>query len=44
MLNLEEDYRLSMARVPPKAYEEFAHFAGEVDLIQGRDLLVEKSP
>jgi len=42
LLTLEEDYRLEMARVPPKDYDEFAHFAGEVDLIQGRDLLVEK--
>ncbi|MBS1150011.1 MAG: hypothetical protein H6Q89_1709, partial [Myxococcaceae bacterium] len=32
------------ARVPPKDYDEFARFAGEVDLIQGRDLLIEKKP
>ena len=44
VLSLEEDYRLSMARVAPKDYDEFARFAGEVDLIQGRDLLVEKHP
>ncbi|MBS1153033.1 MAG: hypothetical protein H6Q89_4731, partial [Myxococcaceae bacterium] len=43
-LTLEEDYQLSMARVPPKDYDEFARFAGEVDLIQGRDLLIEKKP
>ena len=41
-MTLDEDYALSMARVPPKDYDEFARFAGEVDLIQGRDLLVEK--
>ncbi len=44
VLSLEEDYRLSMARVPPKDYDDFARFAGEVDLIQGRDLLVERRP
>jgi tetratricopeptide (TPR) repeat protein len=44
VLTLEEDYQLSMARVPPKAYEDFARFAGEVDLIQGRDLLIERKP
>lgn len=43
VLTLEEDYQLSMSRVPPKDYLEFARFAGEVDLIQGRDMLVEKS-
>lgn len=44
VLSLDEDYALAMARVPPKDYDEFARFAGEVDLIQGRDLLVEKKP
>ncbi len=42
VLTLEEDYRLQMARVAPKDYDDFAHFAGDIDLIQGRDLLVEK--
>ncbi len=41
-LVLEEDYQLSMSRIPPKDYELFARFAGEVDLVQGRDLLLEK--
>ena len=43
-LTLEEDYQLTMSRIPPKDYDGFARFAGEVDLIQGRDLLVEKNP
>jgi len=42
VLTIEEDYQLSMSRVAPKGYEEFAQFAGEVDLIQGRDMWVQK--
>jgi tetratricopeptide (TPR) repeat protein len=39
---VSEDYRLQMARVPTNQYNAFAQFAGEVDLIQSRDLAVEK--
>jgi len=39
---IEETYRLDMARIPPAQYDEFTRFAAEVDLIQGRDLVVEK--
>jgi len=42
VLQIEEDYRLEQARVPPKQYEDFARFAGELDLVQQRDLLVER--
>ncbi|MFZ5467812.1 MAG: hypothetical protein ACOZIN_00125 [Myxococcota bacterium] len=39
-LLIEEEYRLQMARIRPEQYEAFAAFAGEVDLIQARDLVV----
>ncbi len=39
---VDESYRLDMARITPKQYAAFAQFAGEVDLLQARDLLVEK--
>lgn len=42
VLTVEEDYRLSQSRVPPALYERFAQFAGELDLLQQRDLLIEK--
>jgi cellulose synthase operon protein C len=42
VLTVEEDYRLDQARVPTNQYEGFAQFAGEVDLIQTRDLLIQK--
>jgi hypothetical protein len=38
---LEEDYRLTMARVSPARYDDFSQFAGEVDLLQSRDLVLE---
>jgi hypothetical protein len=41
-LLIEESYRLNMARISVKNYEDFAQFAGEVDLIQSRDLTIEK--
>ncbi len=31
-----------MARIAPKAYEALTQFAGEVDLIQNRELTAEK--
>jgi hypothetical protein len=39
---LEEDFSLPMARIAPKDYERFARFAGEVDLLQARDLTLVK--
>jgi tetratricopeptide (TPR) repeat protein len=39
---IDERYRIEMARVPPSDYEKFGAFAGEVDLVQGRELLAEK--
>ena len=41
-LVVEEDFRLTQSRVPTKQYEAFGQFAGEVDLVQQRDLLFEK--
>jgi hypothetical protein len=41
-VHVEERYMLRMARIPPARYEEFAIFAGELDLIQGRDLWMDK--
>jgi hypothetical protein len=42
VVTIDEDYRLDMARIPPRQYEEFSQFAGEVDLIQSHDLTVHK--
>ncbi|MGQ0504321.1 MAG: hypothetical protein ACT4TC_03305, partial [Myxococcaceae bacterium] len=39
---VDESYRVEMGRVWPKQYAAFAQFAGEVDLLQARDLLLEK--
>jgi len=41
-LSIEEEYQLRQARVPVEQYEAFGQFAGEVDLVQGRDLVLEK--
>ena len=41
-LQVEEEFLLNMRRVPTAKYENFAHFAGQVDLLQTRDLLLEK--
>jgi len=41
-VSIIERYRIEMARVPPKDYEKFGAFAGEVDLVQGREMLAEK--
>ncbi|MBL8911653.1 MAG: DUF3857 domain-containing protein [Archangium sp.] len=41
-LIIEEEFRLTQSRVPTKQYDSFAQFAGEVDLVQQRDLLFEK--
>lgn len=39
---VDEEYRLDMSRIPPEKYDDFAQFAGEVDLVQSRDLVVER--
>lgn len=41
-VTVEEDFSLLAGRIPPKEYGIFAQFAGEVDLLQGRDLLIRK--
>jgi hypothetical protein len=42
VVSIDESYRIEMARVPPKSYEKFGQFAGEIDLVQGREMLAEK--
>ena len=42
VFRVEERYRLDMARVPVEQYEAFAGFAGQVDLLQTRDLVALK--
>jgi len=42
VVSIEESYRIEMARVPPADYGRFEQFAGEVDLVQGREMLAEK--
>ncbi|HEX5746588.1 MAG TPA: DUF3857 domain-containing protein [Archangium sp.] len=41
-LTIDETLRVERARIPVKQYEDFAHFAGEVDLVQSRDLALVK--
>jgi cellulose synthase operon protein C len=41
-LTIDETLRVERMRLPVKQYEDFAHFAGEVDLIQSRDLVLVK--
>lgn len=42
VVTFEEDFRLTQSRVSTKDYDRFAQFAGELDLLQQRDLLFEK--
>jgi hypothetical protein len=42
VFRVEERYRLDMARIPVNKYEAFAGFAGQVDLLQTRDLVAIK--
>jgi hypothetical protein len=42
VFRVEERYRLDMARIPVNQYEAFAGFAGQVDLLQTRDLVAVK--
>ena len=39
---VEERYRLDMSRIPVNQYEAFAGFAGQVDLLQTRDIVAVK--
>ncbi|MEN9797164.1 MAG: hypothetical protein RL653_860 [Pseudomonadota bacterium] len=39
-VTVRESLQLRLGRVPPGAYEDFARFAGQVDLVQARDLVV----
>jgi tetratricopeptide (TPR) repeat protein len=41
-ITIKEESRLVQSRVPPKSYPRFAQFAGESDLLQGRDLILAK--
>lgn len=41
-LTVDETLRVERGRIPAKQYEDFAHFAGQVDLIQSRDLVLTK--
>ncbi len=41
-VKVDEEFRLTQSRIAPKKYDSFAQFAGEVDLVQQRDLLFEK--
>lgn len=41
-LEVKESYALPMARVQVKDYDAFAQFAGEVDLIQSREIVLGK--
>jgi hypothetical protein len=40
VLTIVEGLRLPRARVMPKDYDTFSQFAGDVDLIQTRDLVL----
>jgi hypothetical protein len=42
VLTVTEDFRVLQSRVASAQYEAFGQFAGEVDLVQQRDLLFEK--
>jgi hypothetical protein len=39
-VTVREALQLRLGRVAPEAYEDFARFAGQVDLVQARDLVV----
>jgi hypothetical protein len=41
-VTINEEFRLGEARIAVKDYDAFAQFAGEVDLVQQRDVLFEK--
>ncbi len=41
-VQVTEDFRLMQSRIAPAQYEAFGQFAGEVDLVQQRDVLFEQ--
>ena len=41
-VQVDEEFRLTQSRIAPQKYDAFVQFAGEVDLVQQRDLLFEK--
>jgi hypothetical protein len=41
-LEVSEDFRLTQARIAPTDYQAFGQFAGEVDLLQQREVFFEK--
>jgi cellulose synthase operon protein C len=41
-VSVDENYRLDMARIPVARYDAFAQFAGEVDLLQSRDVVLRR--
>jgi cellulose synthase operon protein C len=41
-LSVDENYRLDVARIPVARYDAFANFAGEVDLLQSRDVVLRR--
>ena len=42
-VTLHERFTLPMARIPPGRYEAFSQFAGQVDLLQTRDLFLTRA-
>ena len=40
LLTLDETLRVERGRIPAQRYEDFARFAGQVDLLQARELLL----
>lgn len=44
VLRVSEDFHLAQSRIPPKLYESFGQFAGELDLLQQREITFEKAP
>jgi hypothetical protein len=40
VLEVDESYALSMNRIPVKHYDAFAQFAGQVDLVQSREVVL----
>jgi hypothetical protein len=43
VLTVTEDFRLSQSRLAPRDYEAFGQFAGQVDLLQQREVFFEKN-
>lgn len=43
-VEVEEEFRLEQSRLQPSDYGDFMRFAGEVDLLQQRDVLIGRPP